>query len=258
MITKFRTCLLAIFLLLIFIPAVGQTLDKDGLPLKPEPPRLVNDYTGSFLTADEAERLERKLEQFSNETSNQIAVVIVNDIGNFEPIDYATRLGEKWGVGKGKFDNGIVVLVQPNTRDLTIAVGYGLEGAIPDLATKRIREEEMNPHFKEGRYYEGLEAGTNKLMQLAKGEISVKDYTARKQGKERFPTWIIVIILLFIFFFLRRGGRGRRGGAFWGGFGSGYTIGRGGWSSGGSFGGSSSWGGFGGGSFGGGGSSGKW
>lgn len=258
MINKFRAAHLAILLLIAFLPSFGQTLEKDGLPARPEPQKLVNDFTGTTLSSSEVQRLEQKLENFSNETSNQIAIVIANDIGDLTPVEFATRLGEKWGVGKGKFDNGIVILVQPNTRDLTIAVGYGLEGTIPDLATKKIREEEMNPRFKSGQYYEGLDAGTTVLMQLAKGEFNAKDYAPKNDSGSGTPRWMIIVIVLIIIFSVFRGGRGGRGGAFWGGI-AGYTIGRSGWGGGGSFGGGGGgWGGFGGGSFGGGGSSGKW
>lgn len=240
----------------------AQTLEKDGLPARPVPQKLVNDFANILSTSEELQ-LEQKLESFSNETSNQITVVTTNDIGDLEIGDFANRLGEKWGVGKGKFDNGVVVLVKPNTRDLSIAVGYGLEGVIPDLATKTIREKEMNPSFREGKYYQGLDAGTTALMKLAKGEFNAKDYVARTNSR-RIPSAVIIIIVVFIIMAISRRGRGRGGrgfgGGFLGGFGTGYTIGRGGFGGGSSWGGGGGggWGGFGGGSFGGGGSSGKW
>jgi uncharacterized protein len=262
-----RASLLLFAFLSLALPVFAQQPDKDGLPARPNPPVLVNDFTGSFLTSAEVQQLESKLENFANQTSNQIAVVIVNDLNGLDPMDYATRLGEKWGVGKGKFDNGVVVLVVPPTHDLSIAVGYGLEGAIPDITTKVIRDQEINPRFKQGKYYEGLNAGTDVLMKLAKGEYNSKDYNARyntSQGQEgkkpRFVFIIVIIIIIMVISRRGRGGRGRGfGGGFLGGFGTGYTIGRGGFG-GGSFGGGGGggFGGFGGGGFGGGGSSGKW
>jgi uncharacterized protein len=242
---------------------------------RPEPLRLYNNLSREypdFLNKTEAAQLEEKLEQFSNATSNQICVVIVDDLNGDDAANYSFKIGNEWGVGKKGFNNGIVVLIKPTGgsggRDLAIAVGYGLEGAIPDLATKRIREQEMYPYLKTGDNYTALDKGTNVLMQLAKGEINVKDYTRSSRSRGRNIPAIGIIILVIIFIILRNlfggggGGRtfSRTGSAiFWGSMLGGRGFGGG---SGGGFGGGSSsgggWGGFGGGSFGGGGSSGKW
>lgn len=234
------------------------------VPDRPSPQKLYNNLSKEFpefLTAGEAASIEEELEVFSNETSNQICVVIVDDFGGTDAASYATELGNKWGVGKKDKNNGIVILIKPTEsdggRDLFIAIGYGLEGAIPDLATKRIREEEMYPYLKKGENYAAISNAVKKLSALAKREISVKDYT-RQRGIQGFwdqhPILAIIIILIIIAIFIGgKGGGGRtysRGGYYGGGFG--------GWGS--SGGGSSGggWGGFGGGSFGGGGSGGKW
>ena len=222
---------------------------------RPDPPKLYNNLSKefpNFLSESEASTIEGKLEAFSRETSNQIVVVIV-DLEGADPASYATQLGTQWGVGKEDKNNGIVVLIAPGSHDLFIAVGYGLEGAIPDLATKKIREEEMNPYLKSGDYFSAINNGTDKLMALAKGEINVKEYIKKK--KDWFNTFLLIaFIIAAIWIFSGKGvgatfSRGR--GYYRGGFGG---------FSGGSFGGGSSggFGGFGGGSFGGGGSGGKW
>lgn len=238
---------------------------------RPEPFRLYNNLSREFpdfLSSDEAARLEEKLEQFSNATSNQICVVIVDDLNGEDAAQYSFKIGNEWGVGKKGFNNGVVILIKPTGsaggRDLAIAVGYGLEGAIPDLATKRVREENMYPYLKAGDNYTALDKGTDVLMQLAKGEINVKDYTRQRRDRGGNFSTVAIIIFIIIFIILRNlfgggGGRGytySRGGRniFWGG---GFGGGGGSWG-GGSSGGGGGWGGFGGGSFGGGGSSGKW
>lgn len=222
---------------------------------RPDPPKLYNNLSKeypNFLSESEASTIESKLETFSRETSNQILVVIV-DLEGMDPASYATQLGTEWGVGKKESNNGIVVLIAPGSHDLFIAVGYGLEGAIPDLATKRIREEEMNPYLKAGENFSAINNGTDKLMALAKGEINVKDYTKKK--KDWFNTFLIIAVIIGAIWIFS--GKGGGGGTF--SSGRGYSRGFGGFS-GGSFGGGSSggFGGFGGGSFGGGGSGGKW
>ena len=249
-------------LLIIFLFFTG--LLNSQIANRPVPQRLYNNLSKEFpdfLNSEEAAQLEEKLEQFSNQTSNQICVVIVDDLNGLDAADYATRIINEWGIGQKEANNGIVILVKPTGndggRDLFIAVGYGLEGAIPDLVTKRIRENEMNPYLKNGDYFTALDKGTDKLMQLAKGEINVKDYVRQHKKGNKLSTILIILILVFLIraFFGGGGGntysgRGYRtywGGGFGGGFGGGSSFGGGG-----------GFGGFGGGSSGGGGSGGKW
>lgn len=226
---------------------------------RPTPQRLYNNLSiefPNFLSVSESEILEQKLVSFSRETSNQICVVIVDDLNGMDAASYATEIGSSWGVGKKEFDNGLVILIKPTGgsggRDLFIAVGYGLEGAIPDLATKRIREEEMYPYLKNGENFKALDNATEKLMGLAKGEIDVKDYSSQGMNDTLKTILIIAFVILVIWIMSKsKGGGGgftfSSGRSFGGGFGGGFGS-----SSGGGF------GGFGGGSFGGGGSGGKW
>lgn len=242
-----------------------------AIPARPEPPRLVNDFAGLFSTS-QAMRLEQVLTAFDDSTSNQIAVVTVNDLEGYSPAEYGTRIGLQWGVGSEKFDNGIIVLVKPKTRDsngqVNISVGYGLEGAIPDAYAKRIIDNEMIPHFAEGDYFGGVAAGCAVLMKLASGEISEPDSGDDDLGGVIALLLLIIFIITVASVFGRKGGghnnRGNGGGPdlldalIIGSLlnSSGHHRSGGGWSSsGGGFGG---FGGFGGGSFGGGGASGSW
>ena len=81
------------------------------IPDRSNPPRLVNDFAG-VLNADERNQLENTLEQFARQTSTQIVIVTVSDLEGYEPVDYAVRLGEKWGVGQKDKDNGLVILLK--------------------------------------------------------------------------------------------------------------------------------------------------
>ncbi|MRR24232.1 TPM domain-containing protein, partial [bacterium] len=121
-----RSGLIMALLLVTAISAVqGQTL----LP-RPNPPRLVNDYAG-ILSPEEAQALENKLVAFDDSTSNQIAVVIVDDLQGYDRSDFAYRVARDWGIGQGDFNNGLLVLVKPKTASSSgqvfIATGYGLE-----------------------------------------------------------------------------------------------------------------------------------
>ncbi len=254
-------------LVTLLLTSFGFSLNAATIPDRPNPPRLVNNMSvemPGFLSDAEAAQLEQKLANFANQTSNQIVIVIVDDIGGDEPWYYATELGKKWGVGQGNFDNGIVILVKPTggegQRNLFIAVGSGLEGAIPDITTKQIREREMYPHFKTGEYYAALDKATDVLIGLAKGEFNSDAY-GQKSRKKSLPLGVIIPLIIFIIFIIFRSGKGGgRGGMTMSstGFilGSMLSSGRGGGFGGG--GSSGGFGGFGGGGFSGGGSGGNW
>ena len=140
-------------LIIVLFSAYSATALTDSIPERPDPPRLVNNLSQKmpgFLSAQEEAKLEKKLEDFANQTSNQIVIVITDHTGGLEAWDYATRLGQKWGVGHKKEDNGTIILVKPGGDKAYISVGYGLEGAIPDLTAKRIVDEELLPAFAKG------------------------------------------------------------------------------------------------------------
>lgn len=238
------------------------------VPEKPVPPRTVNDFAGLF-TPSQRNSMESVLSAFSDSTSNQIVVVTVDDLGGMEPAMYAYEIGETWGVGSSRFDNGIVVLVKPKTSlsqgQVYIAVGYGLEGAIPDAVAKRIVENEMIPRFRQNDYAGGVAAALSVLMKLSSGEISYRDYDGQEVSGGIVVLLFIGLLVIFVLIgkagnrITDMDGRGSRGTSladaiFWTAFfGGGH---RGGGSGG--FGGGSGFGGFGGGSFGGGGAGGSW
>ncbi|HCN82927.1 MAG TPA: methanol dehydrogenase [Sphingobacteriaceae bacterium] len=234
-----------------------------------KPSTLVNDYTNT-LSADQVSQLEHKLVAFDDSTSTQIAVVIIKSLDGNDIADYASRLGEKWGVGRDKKNNGVMLLVALDDHKVTIQTGYGVEGALPDAIARRIIENEITPGFKNGDYYAGLDKGTDAIISYTKGEYKNEE-PKQRGGKKGIPFGLIFLIIVVIIISIsRRGGGGSSvigsGGAsplWWMLMGS-AMGGRGGRDDGGGFGGFSGggggggFGGFGGGSFGGGGASGSW
>lgn len=265
-----------IILLLLLLGNV-LNLNAQGVIEKPKEQHLVNDFANVF-TNQQKQALENKLLNFFVNTSTQITVVSVNDLNGYDEASYAFELGEQWGVGNGKFDNGIVVLIKPKTSSsrgrVFIAPGYGLEGVVPDATAKQIVENEMIPYFKNGDIFGGVDRATSVLIDLTKGEYNYQQYAeaSGKGGSGAGIIPIIIMIALFSVFGRRRrsfSSYGNRSSLpFWMAMGmmSGNRHGHSGmfndFSSGsGSFGGGSdfgSFGGFGGGSFGGGGAGGSW
>lgn len=253
---------------------------QSGLPERPNPPKLVNDLTGSTLSAREVNALERKLLSYEDTTSTQVAILIVNSLNGYEIVDYAQRVGQDWGVGQANRDNGVFIVVAVNDRKAAIVTGYGMEGSITDAATYTIREDYMNPKFRAGDFYAGLDDATDVIFKLASGEYKADEVAQgrkrREGGKRSFP----FALWFFIFFFIipgivgrrRRRGIGSRGIPWWAWLMMGNSMGRnnrndwdnfrgggGGFGGGSGFGGGGGgFGGFGGGSFGGGGSGGSW
>ena len=259
--------LLRISVLTIALACISEAIIS-AIPSRPEPQRLVNDYAG-ILSQGQISSLENMLVEFDDSTSNQITIVTALDLEGYEISEYATRIGIEWQVGSEKFDNGIVIAVKPKTGNsggkVFIAVGYGLEGAIPDAYVKRIIEGEMIPHFVNNDYYSGISAACDTLMKLASGEISEPQ---SDEGELIAGVITIVIMLIVLICVLlvtldnnrNNGSGGRRPVIYTGPIittGNNYGgFGRGGFGGGGSFGGG--FGGFGGGSFGGGGAGGSW
>lgn len=244
--------LLLIFSLLVSV-CVSAQIDNI-IPAKPSKSEgLVIDYTNT-LTAEQKQALNQKLILFDDSSSSQVAVVMIGSLQGYDVAEYAIALGRKWGVGGSEFNNGVILLVAMDDHKSRIEVGYGLEGAIPDVTAKSILDNDITPNFKEKNYYRGLDQATDNIIKAAAGEYKAPSSYGQKKKRVGLGTIIVLIILFLIFGAM---GGGRRGGGTLSG--AGWIIG--GMLGGSGGGGSSSsggFGGFGGGSFGGGGASGSW
>lgn len=243
-------------------------LAQAQIPSAPETADAVHDFAALF-TSSQRDGLNNRLIAFSDTTSNRVVVVTVLDLGGMDASDFAFKLGESWGIGDAEFNNGIVILVKPKTEDsygeVFIAVGYGLEGVVPDAVASQIVNREMVPHFQDGDIYAGVEAAVDVILPLIAGEYTAEEYTSESEGgMGSLIVFIIVVCLVFALFskFGKKQG-GNNSGNHTGGGPTIITTPRSshrtsGGFTGGSFGGGGFKGGFGGGSFGGGGAGAKW
>ena len=137
----------------------------------PVPPlkARVTDLTGT-LDAGQRAALEQKLANLEARKGSQIAVLVVESTRPETVEQYAVRVFERWKLGRKGVDDGVLLLVAKNDRQLHIEVGYGLEGAIPDAIAKRIIEQDIVPLFKQGNFHGGISAGTDRLGKLIEGE----------------------------------------------------------------------------------------
>ncbi|MFH0758057.1 MAG: TPM domain-containing protein [Bacteroidota bacterium] len=257
-----------IYILLLF-PLVGVA--RDQLPVPATPGSWVNDYAGVFGKA-EVSQLEQKLNAFEYRTSTQIFVVTIDNNGGYPASMLAPMIGEAWGVGQKGENNGIVILMDMQDRDMFIATGYGNEEYVTDAVAGQIVRNEIIPNFKNGAYYAGVDQATTVLISLLDGKFTASEYN--RQASSRGGSTIGGVIFMIILFSILFGGRRRStgmgrsnlplwlalgmmsGGRHSGSFGN-FSSGRGGF---GGFGGGvgGGFGGGGGGSFGGGGAGGSW
>lgn len=261
---------------LILFTLTALSASAQDFPVRPVPPRLVNDFAG-MLGQQEITALENKLVAFNDSSSTQIAIVILNDLNGYEIKDYGQRLAEKWGIGQKGMNNGLLILVKTKSEnergDVAIVTGYGLEGVIPDITCGQIIDSEILPAFRNGQYYAGLDRATDVLISLARGEFPSDKYKPSNKSARDSVAPVAIIIIIFVVLMAMRSGGGKNNRHIsnkglplwlllsmmnsgrnshhgsWGGFSGGGGFGGGG---GGGF------GGFGGGSFGGGGASGSW
>ncbi|MBP3705721.1 MAG: TPM domain-containing protein [Clostridia bacterium] len=230
--------------------------NEEGYP-SPTKEKYVNDFADVLSAEDEREMLNRG-KDLEDKTTAQITVITVDTTNGEEPADYALNIGRQWGVGT-KDDNGIVVLLSVEDRQLYVAVGYGLEGALPDSKVGRLEDNYAIPHLSDDNFSKGItelyKALINEVfieygIEVEEGyvpadQLSDNSVTSSVSPWKIVISWIILIAVVIVYVLVFRG----RGIFFFGGpFGGGGFRGGGFGSSGGFSGGS-----FGGGSFGGGG-----
>ncbi len=253
--------------------AAGAPAVVRARELPPAPPTYVLDE-GGWLSAEDEISLSQRLLAYERETSNQIVVAVFRSLEGEDLADFSQRVAEAWGIGRAEHDNGILLAVYVEERQIDIEVGYGLEPVVTDLIADDIRRNVLVPAFRAGRTAEGVVEGAEALMVAARGEYEGTGRALSDEDRPRgLPPFAVLILVLFVLVVITRarsgggmlmgppgwgdGGRGYRsfprgglGGGF-GGFGGGFGGGGFGGGGGGGFRG-------GGGSFGGGGARGGW
>ncbi len=222
-----------------FPPLTGRVVDQAGL-----------------LDGAAQARITGKLAALEQKTGTQLVVVTLASLGGDDIADYGYQLGRAWGIGQKGKNNGVLLIVAPKEHKVRIEVGYGLEGALTDLQSDLIVQNDILPRFRAGDFPGGIDRGVDDLVQvLSGGPLKVdqrRDRGGGPSGGLDFGSFLFIALILGFWalrFFGGGGfGPGRRSGMYFpmgGGWGGGGGPGGGGFSGGG-------------GSFGGGGSSGSW
>ena len=208
--------------ILIFLP-----LRSFAEVIPPKPAGYFNDYAGVVSKAA-AQRFNEQLAQFERDTSNQIVVAVFPKMQSDSSIeDYTQRVAQSWGVGQKDRRNGAVLFVFVQDRKMYIQVGYGLEGALPDITAFDITEYQIKPRFRANDYEGGLTTGIDSIFKAVRGEYKGSGKThAERGGKSSGNIGFFVFLFAVIIFILAT--RGSRGGGYhYSGFGGPFI---GGWS----------------------------
>ena len=255
--TKFRESNMKKLLILVFFLSGIYANAQFTIPKVPSFQTSVYDYA-DVLNPTEEKELENKLIRYSDSTTTQIVVITIDDLKG-ESIGILTpKWAHEWGIGQKKEDNGILILLSKNDREIWISPGYGVEDRLTAGINGELIRNIIIPEFKAGSYYNGLDKGADAIFEVLKGKYK----GSRKESSNPLPFILIVVFIIILIVLASKGNKG--GGNYRGGSGLDLgdiiilsSLGRGN----GGFGGGSSGGfggGFGGGGFSGGGAGGSW
>jgi uncharacterized protein len=136
----------------------------------------------SFYVYDETNIIQRQVEDYIIDTNKalykktgaQVVVASINSLADIDVKEFGNKLFEKWNIGSKEYDNGLLILIVPEERQIWIEVGYGLEGALPDSKVGNIIKNSILPYFKEDNYSEGILSGFNEIINEIEKEYNIE------------------------------------------------------------------------------------
>jgi len=167
------------------LPAPVQAL---AVPPAPKDIPVV-DQTNT-LSDEQKQALASKIAKERTDTGNEIAILMVKSLDGEAIEDYSLQVARGWGVGQKERNSGVLLLVAKDDRKLRIEVGYGLEGALPDIRAARIIQDRITPQFKQGKYYEGVDSGVDGIVAAIHGE---KDPQLQAGGSKAKNSWLDLV-----------------------------------------------------------------
>ncbi|NTW14605.1 MAG: hypothetical protein HGA31_06320 [Candidatus Moranbacteria bacterium] len=191
---------LALFLL-VMLWGFHVAFAADGNPPVPALKAPVNDYANIIPDSTEA-ALNRSLAEYSEKTSNQIAILTTDDFGGLDVEEYSILVATTWALGQKGVDNGILVTINPVARKVRIEVGYGFEGIVTDVRSGEIIDS-VKPLLKEGRYDLGVVEIVRRLRADMGGDIAYAELKARRDAQtakdvERFKAFVVDALIAII------------------------------------------------------------
>lgn len=199
-----RKIYIVLFFLFLNGVAISQTVSVPILK------KRVTDLTNT-LSKEQLNFLEQILTDFENDNGSQVAVLMLPSTGNESIEEFSIRVAEEWEIGREEYDDGVILLIAKNDRELRIEVGYGLESVITDANASIIINDYIVPSFKEGNFYSGIYNGINQIIFLIEGgtyeySSSDLDYLYDDEAEEEYspafltnhPTLLVLTIIIGI------------------------------------------------------------
>lgn len=170
-----------------------QLLALDAPPLAGR----VNDLAG-MLSPETRQLLERKLDAFERETSNQVGVLTVPSLQGDDIDQFAIRVAEAWKLGQKGRDNGVLLILAQAERKVRIEVGMGLQGVLPDITAARIIRETMRPYLKSGNFDQGIAVGVDAIIAATRGEFKGDVQPLKKHVSKQSPSIIKIFMAVAV------------------------------------------------------------
>lgn len=194
-----RKLIICIAVLVGFCPMAWGTVDDVPNPKTYDADNWVSD-PDHILDSETKNKINDILQQLEDSLTIEVAVVALNSIGEEEPHEFAVTLFNRWGVGKAEDDNGLLILLTRDIRDITFKTGYGLEGVLPDAICKRIQMETMVPHLRENDWNTGMLEGVKAVAEV----LYESDYQAAppeawiKKFRRTTPSLVFIVFALML------------------------------------------------------------
>lgn len=192
-----RALLLRTIAPVLFFGALAFPVTASALAVPPVPTDIpILDQTNT-LTADQKTDLANMIATERQHSGNQIGVLMIPSLQGEALEDYSLQVARTWGIGTKDRSNGVLLLIVKNDRKIRIEVGYGLEGALPDIRAGQIIRGRMAPLFQQGQYYQGIKSGLNGIILAIHNEVDPQAQNAPPEKKAAFP-WEAVFFGLFV------------------------------------------------------------
>ncbi|MEP1034136.1 YgcG family protein [Ekhidna sp.] len=160
----------------------------------------------NLLNESEERILTNQLKSLEERKGSQLAILIIGSTEGESIEQFSIRVVDQWKLGREDIDDGVLLIIAKNDRKLRIEVGYGLEGAITDAYAKRIINNIIVPHFRDGDYYLGIEEGVEAIISLIDGEDLpqvTRTSTSDREDDYSFALFIGIVVLIFFVFIVK-------------------------------------------------------
>ena len=201
--TLFRGVVTGVAALVLLVLVHSGVRAQDVLPVPPLSAHVID--TTATLSSAQQQALDAKLQAFEAASGAQVVVLVVPTTQPEDIASYANRVANTWQIGRREIGDGLLLIVAKNDRQLRIEVAKTLEGAIPDLAAKRVIDQAITPQFKQGNFAGGLDEGVTQIMALIKGEALPAPQVS-SGGRRANSGFQWMDLAVFLFFAVAAGG----------------------------------------------------